>query len=73
MKRLLRLPRLTAFTFVLYLTVGAIVISDTGCGPKPACGTKRDHRRRKKRVHQFAPTMGMNNPSLSKNEKISFC
>ena len=57
MKRLLRLPRLTTLSLAIFLTAGIIVL-ETGCQPKPACGNKRDHRRRKRRVHAFAPTMG---------------
>ncbi|MGZ4033664.1 MAG: hypothetical protein ACXVPU_07930 [Bacteroidia bacterium] len=57
MKRLLRLPRLTTLSLALFLTSGVIVIADTGCRPKAACGSRRDHRIRKKRVKKFAPSM----------------
>jgi hypothetical protein len=51
---------------------GIIVFSETGCKPKPACGNRRDHRKRKKRVHKVAPTMGMNNKNGLKNFEIKF-
>jgi hypothetical protein len=70
MKRLLRLPKFATLSLALFLA-GTIIFSETGCGPKPACGTKRDHRIRKKRVHKFAPSMGMNKAGL-KNKEIYF-
>ena len=73
MKRLLRAPRITTLSLTLFLFTGIIVLSDTGCRPKAACGTRREHRIRKKRVHKFAPSMGMVNPSTLKNGKFSFC
>jgi hypothetical protein len=53
-------------SLVFLLTAAVILVSETGCGPKPACGTKRDHRKRKKRVHAFAPSMGFVQPTKAK-------
>lgn len=34
------------------------MVADSGCvQEKPGCGNKRDHRRRKKSVKKFAPSM----------------
>jgi hypothetical protein len=66
MKRLLRLPRLKTMSLALFLIAGVIIISETACAPKPDCGSKRDHRVRKRRVHKFAPAMGYINPANAK-------
>ena len=57
MKHLLSLPRLKKISLG-FLMAAVIIISDTGCAPKPGCGSKHDHRVRKRRVHKFAPSMG---------------
>ena len=57
MKQFFLLPRLTMLSLALILTSGAIVISSTGCAPKAACGSKRDHMKRKKAVRRMAPSM----------------
>jgi hypothetical protein len=61
--KLFRLPRITTLSLALFLTAGVIVVSDTGCKPKPGCGNKRDHRKRKKRVKKFAPAMSSAKPA----------
>jgi hypothetical protein len=55
MKKLL--PKISLMSLALLLTAGTILVSESGCGPKPACGNKRDHRKRKKHVKKFAPSM----------------
>ena len=70
MKYLL-LPRITALSLALFLTAGVIVVSGTGCKPKPGCGNKRDHRKRKKRVKKFAPGMSYLTP-VNGNIKFSY-
>lgn len=45
-------------SLVLMLSAGLLIITETGCVEKPGCGSRRDHRVRKRRVHKFAPTMG---------------
>ncbi|MCX6294741.1 MAG: hypothetical protein NTX97_01530 [Bacteroidetes bacterium] len=66
MKRFFFLPKLSVLSMALLLTAGVTIFSEMGCAPKPACGTRRDHRIRKKRVHKFAPSMGMNSkPSIN--------
>lgn len=50
-------PKITAMGLALLLTASVVVISDMSCTPKPGCGTKRDHRKRKKKVKKFAPGM----------------
>lgn len=67
MKCLFYLPRLTTISLALLLTAGVIVVSSMGCRPKSACGSKRDHRKRAKRVKKFAPTMSMNDQLLLNN------
>lgn len=58
MKRFLSLPRISIFRLALIMTISLIVIVDSGCQQsKPGCGNKRDHRRRKKSVKKFAPSM----------------
>ena len=68
MKRLL--PRLTILKLAVFIMTAIILLPETGCKEKPACGNKRDHRRRKKRVHNFAPSMGYYDSS--KTKEISF-
>lgn len=58
MKQLLSYPKISLVRIVLFLTLSSIILSETSCAPKPGCGSKRDHRVRKRRVHKFAPTMG---------------
>jgi hypothetical protein len=66
MKRFFFLPKLSMVSLMFLLTASIIVVNEMGCAPKPACGTKRDHRKRKKRVHKFAPSMGINSkPSIN--------
>ena len=55
MKQFSLLPQLSKLS-VFVILVSAIFIFD-GCAPKPGCGNKRDHRRRKKSVKRFAPGM----------------
>jgi len=41
------------------LCAGVLILSETSCvREKPGCGSRRDHRVRKRRVHKFAPAMG---------------
>ena len=49
------LPRLK---IALILFAGLLILTETSCVEKPGCGSRRDHRVRKRRVHKFAPTMG---------------
>lgn len=72
MKPLLHFPRLSRLSLALFLTVGIILVSDTGCKPKPACGSRRDHIKRKKKVHKIAPSMGANNKHGLKSNEIAF-
>ena len=58
MARLVRIPRLTTISLALFLTAGAIIFSDIGCAPKPACGNRHDHKKRKRAVKRMAPSMG---------------
>ncbi|MFL5764648.1 MAG: hypothetical protein ACJ77K_11955 [Bacteroidia bacterium] len=64
------LPKVSVISLALLLTAGVIIVADSGCAPKAACGNKRDHRRRKRRVHKFAPTMAM--IRLTKAEQSDF-
>ena len=57
MKRFFFLPKISMLSVALIITSSIIIVSDMGCTPKPACGNKRDHRRRKKSVKRFAPSM----------------
>ncbi len=66
MKHLLSLPRLKTMSLTFFLMAGVIIISETGCAEKPGCGSKRDHRVRKRRVHKFAPAMGSVLPAKTK-------
>ena len=59
-------------SLALLLTAAVIVVSDTGCKPKPACGNKRDHRKRKKRVKKFAPGMSNWNSKPTGKAKYLF-
>ena len=54
---------------IVALLLSGIFLLD-GCAPKPGCGNKRDHRRRKKSVKKFAP--GMSYQYNSKTTKIYF-
>lgn len=72
MKQKFFLPKISMLSLALMLTASVIVVSDMGCAPKPGCGNKRDHRKRKKRVHNFAPSMGMNNTQDLKIKEIRF-
>ncbi len=67
------LPRITSLSIALFLTAGVIIMSETGCKSKPACGNKRDHRKRKKRVKKFAPGMSYNSamPTTVRNSYFS--
>ena len=59
MKRYFILPRFKKLSLVLMLCAGVLIVTETSCvREKPGCGSKRDHRVRKRRVHKFAPTMG---------------
>lgn len=49
------LPRFSKLSIVAILVSGIFLLD--GCAPKPGCGNKRDHRRRKKSVKRFAPSM----------------
>jgi hypothetical protein len=53
----MKLPKISMISLALLLTAGTVIVADSGCAPKPACGNKRDHRKRKKRVKKFAPSM----------------
>lgn len=53
----MKLPKITLVRFVLLFTLSLIVVADSGCAPKPGCGNKRDHKKRKKSVKKFAPSM----------------
>ncbi len=54
----MKFPKISLVRFVLLLTLSLIVVADSGCvQEKPGCGNKRDHRRRKKSVKKFAPSM----------------
>lgn len=58
MKRLLSLPRISLIRVGLIIILSTIMVADTGCvQEKPGCGSKRDHRKRKKSVKKFAPGM----------------
>lgn len=58
MKQFISLPRINLIRLGLVLTLSTIVVADSGCvQEKPGCGSKRDHRRRKKSVKKFAPSM----------------
>lgn len=58
MKRFLSLPRISLIRLGLIITLSTIMVADSGCvQEKPGCGSKRDHRRRKKSVKKFAPSM----------------
>lgn len=68
MKRFLSLPRISLIRLGLIITLSTIMIADSGCQQsKPGCGSKRDHRRRKKSVKKFAPSMSyhMNDYSVT--------
>lgn len=49
------LPQIKKLSIVALLLSGVFLLD--GCAPKPGCGNKRDHRRRKKSVKKFAPSM----------------
>ncbi len=51
-------PRLTKISFIAFAVSALVILSETGCGPKPACGNKRDHMKRKRATHRMAPGMG---------------
>ncbi len=58
MKRFLSLPRISLIRLGLIVVLCTIMVADSGCQQsKPGCGNKRDHRRRKKSVKKFAPSM----------------
>ena len=58
MKRFLSLPRISILRLALVITLSTIMFVDSGCQQnKPGCGNKRDHRKRKKSVKKFAPSM----------------
>ena len=58
MKRFISLPRISLIRLGLIITLSTIMVADSGCvQEKPGCGNKRDHRRRKKSVKKFAPSM----------------
>ncbi len=58
MKRFLSLPRISIIRLGLVITLSTIMVVDSGCQQsKPGCGNKRDHRKRKKSVKKFAPSM----------------
>ncbi|MES2592942.1 MAG: hypothetical protein V4608_13755 [Bacteroidota bacterium] len=59
MKKLFKIPRFTAISLALMLTAGVVVASEIACtSQKPGCGTKRQHKARKKQVRRMAPSMG---------------
>lgn len=59
MRSLFPTPKMNLLRLVLILTLSSFVVSESGCvQEKPGCGSKRDHRVRKRRVHKFAPSMG---------------
>ena len=59
MKHYFILPRFKMLSLVLMLSAGLLIVTETSCvREKPGCGSRRDHRVRKRRVHKFAPTMG---------------
>lgn len=58
MKRYFFLPRFKMVSLAFMFLVGIIITSEMGCAQKkPGCGSKRDHRVRKKKVKKFAPSM----------------
>ena len=58
MKRFISLPRISILRLALVITLSTIIVVDSGCQQnKPGCGNKRDHRKRKKSVKKFAPSM----------------
>lgn len=59
MKRLFNIPRITTVSLALMLTAGVVIVSEVACNSqKPGCGTKRQHKARKKQVRRMAPSMG---------------
>lgn len=58
MKRFISLPRISLTRLGLIIILSTIMVADSGCvQEKPGCGNKRDHRKRKKKVKKFAPSM----------------
>jgi hypothetical protein len=50
------LPQFRKLSIVALLLSGVFLL-DSCVQDKPGCGSKRDHRRRKKSVKKFAPSM----------------
>ena len=61
------LPRFSKIGIAAILLSGLFLLD--GCAPKPGCGNKRDHRRRKKSVKKFAPGMSYH-IQLNKSKRI---
>lgn len=73
MKRYFFLTRFKMVSIASMLLAGIIITSEMGCAQqKPGCGSKRDHRIRKKKVHKFAPTMGYHFVQPSENKNTLF-
>ena len=45
---------------IVALLLSGVFLLDSCVQDKPGCGSKRDHRRRKKSVKKFAPSMSYN-------------
>lgn len=58
MKRKIFLPVITKISLALMLSAGVIVFSNMSCTPKSACGTKKQHKARGKKIRRMAPSMG---------------
>lgn len=71
MKRYFFQPQFKILSIVLILFAGIIITSELSCTQqKPGCGSKRDHRIRKKRVKKFAPSMSYNSPMIYEVENF---
>jgi len=58
MKRKFFFPVITKISLALMLSAGIIVFSTISCAPKSACGTKKQHKARGKKIRRIAPSMG---------------
>ena len=72
MKKFLFLPKISMLRLAFFFIASVIVFSEMGCASKPGCGSRRDHRVRKRSVHKFAPSMGYNNVKLAYEKKYFF-
>lgn len=72
MKRFLSLSRISLIRLGFVITLSTIMVVDSGCQQsKPGCGNKRDHRRRKKSVKKFAPSMSYHIQFDTKTSSLS--